>query len=346
MRRCFLCLLTLCAVTTACRKTGEGFNGGGGPVAPAPRSPWADWVLFNQPESDVRLNYAFAGVGAPAKGCYVSDTSTIKSGSLSEYKLSWTKDKKGGITATIAHFLGFDKSYEKSATGVIEFDSLYVARAISQFPVPLCNEAASDLLPIRPAIAALIGAKSFTYDLRDKRGNRLNLAAQAEIKENPLSGGVTFDNSNESRIIATFKEPRWFGAQYVGYEASADSEHAETPFTDLGRWAVVGGFPYQVRVESQDGAGQYLLTVQSLLPGGKTDTLTIQDGQSFNLGQPRNSPVGGAYFRAQFSTGGKDESQYLISASVHRYVSHVFARLEDRDSLAKWVNGRVGRATP
>jgi hypothetical protein len=31
---------------------------------------------------------------------------------------------------------------------------------------------------------------------------------------------------------------------------------------------------------------------------------------------------------------------------VHRYVSHVFARLEDRDSLAKWVNGRVGRATP
>lgn len=326
MSRLTLPLLALAIFACPTRRGGD--PPGGGPVDV--RSPWENWVIFDQPETGLQLGDAWNLSGQVDRGCYVvARDSAEQRSSWKNYELTWSDSTNMALRVSVATAFGFGGSVRAAQKGSIRFHNLVIRRAVNTGPAGPGQCASSvNGVPSKPAIIALIGADSLDFNLSQS----LDAQAETELKANARGGKASVERSADRGVIARFDSHRLVGAQFLGLSHSANIDSART-MIPVGSYRSVKWDFEATAQRMQDG--RYRIIVQRTIPPATADTAEVDEGRTFFFGIPRSGILRGEFFAARYYRNAAGDHLRLL-AQRRRYEEVPLVRREDRDAVLNW----------
>lgn len=299
------------------------------------RSPWDNWIMFDQPESGMRLGLAWSLAGAPDAGCYGMADSLPDGQSWKTYNLDWSDTTNAALRLSVARAIGFGASMSSAASGSIHFDSLVIKRAVSPGALARCPTS-KDGLPTRPGIVALLGAKSLAYSLTTASG------ANIDAKTN-LQGGdtatVSFRTVDNKTTQATFTDFRWVGAQFLSLEKTLTP--ADTEFTPDFTLGSHYGLHWGIDVVVSRSQGRLSIVFTLKQPPFSADTILASEGQVFPIFSPKDGLVQGEYHIGQaWLNAMGTHSRLRVQRGLYKRLE--WNRREQRDTMLAWVKDKAG----
>ncbi len=281
------------------------------PLPPPVRSPWEDWIMFDQPESKMSLGWAWDLSGAPDAGCYGMSDSVSDSRSWTLFDLQWADTSNLGLRLSV--------------------DSLVIKKAVSPGPLGRCIISRNGL-PGRPGVIALIGAHSFTYKLNTSSGTSID--ANGELRAHEDSASVSFKDAHSRGTSATFSSFRWIGAQFLGLDPP--SSIPDTEFTP--DFAV--GSPFRLKwgfeITAVPERDRIRVRIRNTTPPYARDSALVAEGDLFPIMSPPHDIVRGEYFTGRIWYDAM-RMHVRVRAERGAFVELRWERREQRDSMLAWT---------
>ena len=311
---------------------------GVGPVPEAP-TPWTGWFLLDQPAQSVPLAQGWDLTGAFDPDCYAADTS-VTSMSIDNYGIRWSSGAGGSARLSLLERLGLSGAASKADSGMVQFDSVFISRSSGLAPIPNCSAAnVRDQLPIRPAIAAVIGAKGYTFQLWSQSSSQLGLEAEGTIRSQPFGGNASIQSMGGNSRRVTFASARIIGVQLRGFEATSVDTFA-TGIAPIGTNRAIETIGWSARADTIPGSsGKYNLYLTRSAPPVRVDTVQVRHTDPFAFGRSGSGNAAGAFLSGAFYVGPQnDEFQVIVTRSAFATKEWPVAQ---RDSMIDWIRGRA-----
>ncbi len=328
---CALLVLPLCS----CAPRGET-----GPVPVSMRHPLTDnWILLPEPSVgagiEVGAAYDLTNLNT---GCYTftsaADSVQGPGNAWETMELRWERLSSDSAFLRVAKLLNLDAALSTADGAYIRLDSVRILRAADVAPAPTCRATTLDGSPVRPAISALIGAKSYTVRAWNRRGQVVTgqLLAKGALAS---SGGQSVRRAADSAVVS-FSSFRWLGAQFMGFEPR--NQGVLQPVGPFRLGEIVQVPPrFEVRITRSQGP-LYTVHSRSTLPAGRWETVDVEPNELFSIGAPSGSRGMGMNARIRLSP--TQDDRIVLLPEVQGYRQLTWIGESQREALLAWIDSR------
>lgn len=335
--RPLLLITTLIASLTGC--PGGQRGGGVGPVSNS--NPLTEnWILLSEPSmgGNIEIGSAYDPRGGAINvGCYavseVSDSTKVLQQSWDKIELRWTRSSTDSAFLKVAKVLNIDAGLTRASGAYLRLDSVRIRRAVNIVPSATCPAVNADGMPMRPGIAALIGASRFVFAAWDERQRSI---APTLLAEGAFANtGFRHVDRKADSLSVQVGGFRWLGAQFTTYEPETSARR-----DTLGPFSLqeVIEIPprFELRVTWKEGP-MYYVASRSINPVGSWVRDSVEINQTFVLGGRTNSSRG-TWTNARIYVDTANRVTVVTDRRGAR--PKTWAGERERARLYAWIDGR------